>query len=355
MKVAVIVSTFPPYKGGMGNVAAAHAEAFRRAGHEVAILAPGNGLRPLLRFGNAAWAPQLLWKLRRFDVVELHYPFFGGAEWVWLWKRLFGRRTPLVVVYHMDTVGRGPLGLIFTAYRALLLAPILRAADRIVVTSRDYLASSQAAAFADDPRVREVPLSVDIGRFRPDGEGTGKTALFVGALDRAHYFKGVDILLEAFTSTLKVVPDARLVLVGEGDRRAVYERKAFELGLAGHLQFVGKVPDEDLPHRYRRARFLVLPSVDRSEAFGMVTLEAAASGTPAIVSDLPGVRTTVEEDVTGVRVPPGDVKALSRAMTDLFVAEDRAKRMGRAARQRAERLYAPAVVDRKLLEAVLGE
>lgn len=355
MRVAVVVSTFPPYKGGMGNVASAHAEALRRAGHEVTVFAPGVNLRPLARIGNAAAAPQLLWKLRGFEAVELHYPFFGGAEWVWLWKKIFGRRARLAVLYHMDTVGRGLAGFVFRFYRRLLLKPILGAADAIVVTSRDYLASSQAGFAAADPRVREVPLSVDTERFHPDAAVPKEpAALFVGALDRAHYFKGIHVLLEAFARVLKAVPEARLSVVGDGDLRHDYERQAVRLGIEKRVWFVGKVPDGQLPDRYRLASFLVLPSVDRSEAFGLVTLEAAASGTPAVVSDLPGVRTVVEDGVTGRRVRPDDPEALARAMTDFFIERDRTAAMGQAARARALRLYASDVVDRELVKAVCG-
>lgn len=339
----------------MGNVAAAHAEALKRAGHDVTVLAPGVGLRPLLRIGNAAAAPQLLWKLRGFDAVELHYPFFGGAEWVWLWKKLFGRRTRLTVMYHMDTVGRGLVGLVFRLYRGLLLRPIFGAADAIAVSSRDYLASSQAAFATSDPRVREVPLAVDTERFHPDPKLSKEhAAIFVGALDRAHYFKGVQTLLEAFSSVLKAVPDAKLSIVGDGDLRREYEALAARLGVERHVWFVGKASDGQLPLCYRTASFLVLPSIDRSEAFGLVTLEAAASGTPAIVSELPGVRTVVEDGVTGRRVQPGDVDALARAMTDFFLERDRTTAMGEAARARAERLYARDAVDRSIVQAVCG-
>ena len=118
----------------------------------------------------------------------------------------------LAVTYHMDAVGAGVSGLIFRLYRALFLKPILRSADAVLTASKDYLASSQAAFIADDARVRETPFGVDVARFRPrpDLKKAEPLVLFVGGLDRAHYFKGVDVLLEAFSFSLKAVPDARL-------------------------------------------------------------------------------------------------------------------------------------------------
>lgn len=355
MKIAVVVSTYPPYRGGMGHVARDHAEALAKAGHEVTVLAPGVGLAPLFRVGNAACVPQLLWKLRGFDAVELHYPFFGGAEWVWLWRVLFGRRKRLAVLYHMDTVGRGALAAIFRLYRALFLKAILGSADVILVSSRDYLAASQAAAFLDDPRTREVPLAVDVDRFRPGAEKPEPLLLFVGALDRAHYFKGLGTLFEAFARVAASVPGARLAVVGDGELRQDYAREAARLGIHEKVWFVGRVTEEELPHCYRRARAFVLPSIDRSEAFGLVTIEAAASGTPAVVSDLPGARSTVEEGVTGLRVPPGDASALASAIEKLLSDPERSAMMGRAARERAVRLYSRDRIDRLVAETVTGQ
>jgi glycosyltransferase involved in cell wall biosynthesis len=366
MKVAVIVSTYPPYRGGMGNLARDHAEALARAGHDVTVMAPVRSceigetdlkcllLRPFLRYGNAAWAPQLLWRLIGFDAVELHYPFFGGAEAVWLWKRLFGRRKRLTVVYHMDAVGRGFARIVFSWHRRLFLKRILAAADHIVCTSRDYLASSQAGMFANDARLTEIPPGVDTRRFAPVIARAPRSAVFVGGLDRAHYFKGVEILLEAFQSVTAGFPDARLFIVGDGDLRPRYERRAVALGLGDKVRFLGRLGDAEKIEAYRSASFHVLPSIDRSEAFGMVTQEAAVSGLASVVSDLPGVRTTVEEGKTGLIVPPGDAARLAEAMRRLFADPEATGRLGAAARERAVRLYASDRVGRLIVDTVVG-
>lgn len=353
MKVAVVVSTFPPYPGGMGNVAAAHAEALRRAGHDVTVLAPGHGLLAFARFGNAAWTPQLWWRLRGFDAVELHYPFFGGAEWVWLWKKTFGRNTRLSILYHMDTVGRGALSWIFRAYRQIFLRAIFRCADAVMVTSRDYLASSQLSFLKDDPRVRETPLGVDTHLFAP-GDSRKNALLFVGGLDRAHYFKGVPVLLEAFALFAHALPVVELWIVGDGDLRASYETLAAKTGFGGHMRFFGRVTDEKLAELYRQARVHVLPSVDRSEAFGLVTLAAMASGIPSVVTDLPGVRSLIEPGKTGTVVPPNDPSALADALRELLAYPERAEMMGRAARARALHTYDASVTDRLAVETVCG-
>lgn len=365
MKIAVVVSTYPPYKGGMGNAARDQAELLRRAGHEVRVFtfAPKrlNGpradaveLEPLLRWSDSAVVPTLLTALRGFDVVLLHYPFFGGAEWVWLWKKIFGRQTRLVVYYHMDSVGKGISGLIRRFYHVLFLKPILRAADRILVNSRDYAAASLMSDWADDPKVTELPFAVDVARFSPSSAPPANpTALFVGGLDRAHCFKGVSNLLRAFAGVAWKHPTARLIIAGSGDLRPGYEREARALGVDHRVEFLGNVPDAKLPDVYRRASFHVLPSVDRSEAFGIVTIEAAASGLPSVVSDLPGVRTVVVPETTGLVVPPNDVPALEAALDRLFSDPAATAALGQAARRRAEERYAREVIERTFVEAVV--
>ena len=368
-RIAIVVSTFPPYRGGMGNVAAEHAAVLSSAGHDVSVFTPAAGfkpraadrtsdvkchtLRPWAHYGNAAVLPQLAWRLRGFDIVELHYPFFGGAEYVLLWKRLFGRKSELVLMYHMDVVGKGLHRSVFRLYRRLFLAPLMRAADRIIATSRDYLAHSSVRAYADDPRVRVVPLSVDTERFLPALIRKRETAIFVGGLDSAHYFKGVEVLLEAFRRVVKEVPHARLLVVGDGDLRAGYERKAAEIGIVDFVRFAGRLTDGELPEAYREAAMVVLPSLDGSEAFGLVLLEGGASGLPAVVSDLPGVRSVVPEGETGLHVPPGQAEPLADAMLDLYRDPEKADRMGRAARERAERVYAAETVRDSLIEAII--
>jgi len=254
------------------------------------------------------------------------------------------------VMYHMDAVGSGLFGMIFRLYRALLLKPILFSANVVLTASRDYLASSQAAFIARQARVRETPFGVDVARFHPGAARGRNEVLFVGGLDRAHYFKGIHVLLEAFARVAQEHPEAVLLIVGDGDLRAEYEARAASLG--DRVRFIGRVPDADLPDLYRSAAVHVLPSIDRSEAFGLVTLEAAASGVPSIVSDLPGVRAVVEPGVTGLRVPPGAAAALSDAILTLLKDPARAETMGRAARDRAERLYARDKAARAVVEAL---
>src|SRR5262249_47181729 len=138
------------------------------------------------------------------------------------------------------------------------------------------------------------------------GLADAPTVFFLARLDRTHYFKGLHLLIDAVAR----VPDAVLVVGGDGEWRAQYEARARD-SLGERAHFVGDVPDEALPAHYRAADVVASPSVDRTEAFGLVILEALACGTPVVASRLPGVRTLVDEGRTGYLVEPGNVDQLA--------------------------------------------
>ena len=373
MKIAIVTATFPPYHGGMGAVAEQHAKALAHAGHAVMVYTPSgrgnvvateqrNGivircLRPLFRMGNGAVLPQLVSVLGDNDIVFLHYPAFGLAAFTVLWSWTRGRGKKLFVYYHMDPIAPGLRGMIFHALTAIVDPFLFRRADRIIVSSLDYAETSALSRCGDAlKKTTALPIGVDIERFSPGlctqpstmefrfGE---KNIVFVGGMDRAHDFKGVSELLHAFA--VARLDGAVLHLVGDGDLRQHYEAQAGMLGIGAHIRFHGSLPLEALIRLYRCVDVLVLPSLGRSEAFGVVLLEAMASGIPVIASRLPGVRTVVEEGKTGWLVTPGDVEALATAMQEVFADTARMAAMGRAARERVAALYSSDVVTKQLL------
>ncbi len=324
MKIAVVVSTFPPYRGGMGNMARSYALELSRRGHDVDVFCPTYGpieeppaepfqihrLKPRIAFRNSAFVPQLYGALKRFDVVNLHYPFYGGAEAVLRLKKARKARLPLVVNFQMDTFGRGPVGWGMAGYAQFVLPAVLKAADRVIVTSFDYAAHSGAAsAFRERPEIfSAVPPGVDVEKFTPRPKNPDRlekygirpgerVVLFVGGLDTAHAFKGVDFLLETWALMNK--RKAKLVIVGRGNLRDRYLRQAADLRIAENVVFDADIGEEDLPAVYNLADLFVLPSINRSEAFGIVLIEALASGVPILAADLPGVRSVVEDGRNG--------------------------------------------------------
>jgi glycosyltransferase involved in cell wall biosynthesis len=245
------------------------------------------------------------------DLVHLHYPFFGTAELLALRRLVSG--PPLILQYQMDVVAVSWKARLFEWHRRWVLPVILRAADAIIVSSRDYAESSFVAGHLQElrDRVHVIPNGVDLAhldttRTAADLE-LGKRlpgrpiVFFLAKLDRAHYFKGLHVLIEALT----MLPEVSLLVGGDGESKQQYESLA-RLRLGDRAQFLGDVPDELLPAYYRAADVVALPSTDRTEAFGLVLVESMACGTPVVASRLPGVRTLVQEGATGFLVEPGD-------------------------------------------------
>lgn len=364
-RIAIVTPTYPPYRGGIGKVAAQDAAQLRALGYDVDVYVPAKdsgedtiALREFVRHGKAAFVPGVARVLRKYDLTLLHYPFFGGAEPLACAKRLFGGGK-LVVVYHMDVVGKGPLKWFFSAHTALCMPRILSVADAVIVTSLEYAEHGNARRSFD--RYREkfhaLPPSVDSVRFSPGAKpkelleryGIGMdepVILFVGGLDAAHYFKGVPSLLSALTAS--ELAGTRLVIVGDGDLRAGFEQAAKELGIERRVAFAGSVSEDALPLHYRLADVFAFPSVDKSEAFGIAALEALSSGVPVVASDLAGVRTIVRDGVTGRTVRPGSVSALVGGLKGLLGDDTMRKEYGRNARQMVEEGYTDAERQRRL-------
>lgn len=377
MDIAHVTATFPPYRGGTGNVCYYNARELARRGHQVTVFtAAATGapdretiegfqvrrLRPLVRAGNAPLLPQLLTVLRGFDVIHLHYPFYGG-EITTLAARL--NHAPLVITYHQDVFQSGLVGLMARWLTRTAGRWTLRSASRLLFTSADYGRASYVRPLLTgrEQSIGELANGVDVTAFAPGPApeplqaryGLGpddQVALLVAALDQAHYFKGVDIFLHALS---RLPAHVHGVIVGDGDLRPVYQAQADALGMAQRISFAGRVPDGELADHYRLADVTVLPSTTMGEAFGLVLVESMACGAPVIASNLPGVRTVVADGVDGALVPPGDSAALAealRAMLALPAAQRQA--MGQAGRRKVEQRYAWEQIGARL-EAVYGE
>lgn len=349
----------------MGNIAHAYVEKLMARGYNCHVFTikgkelvedprhihriPG-----VMQIGNAGVLPSLFHRLSGFDLVHLHYPFFGGAEPV-IVRKAIRKDQGLVMTYHMDAAADGVKGAIFSAHRRMLFPWLVNRVDRILVSSLDYASHSALNELGVEDRLEEHPFGVDLERFKPGTEDelkeqlmiTKKTPvlLFVGGLDAAHAFKGVPEMLQALEKIKQL--DWHLVVVGEGNLKESFIATAQQKGLAQKVSFVGSVSNEDLPRYYRLADMHLFPSTKRAEAFGLVAMEAAASGVPSIASNLPGVRTVVLDGDTGLLVPPGNVEELSKAILLLLEQVDLRERLGMSARMQAQQRYAwEPLIDR---------
>ncbi len=191
---------------------------------------------------------------------------------------------------------------------------------------------------APPARTRLIYGGADPERYCPDPDSTRRGVLFVG---RITPHKGVDRLIAALPPG---VPLRIAGSTGHDPRPPERDYPALlrELAEDRDVEFLGPVPDDDLPRLYRRAAVLVLPSVERtcygrairvSELLGLVVLEAMASGTPVICSRLGGLPEIVEHGVTGYLVAPGDVAELRERIAEVTANPALAARLGRNARE----------------------
>jgi glycosyltransferase involved in cell wall biosynthesis len=145
-----------------------------------------------------------------------------------------------------------------------------------------------------------------------------------------------------------------VIIAGDGNLRHSYESLASSLGLSKKIIFIGSVSDSLLPKLYSLADMLVFPSIDKSEAFGIVALEAMASGTPVIASDLAGVRSVVVKKETGLLVKPGSVQNLADMIKLLLKNPRLARQYGTAGRQRVLDCYTWEDIGQKLNKVLLS-
>jgi glycosyltransferase involved in cell wall biosynthesis len=359
LKIAQVIAVFPPFHGGMGYICFHNTRELARRGHEVTVFTLNMGqpryesdpadfrierLGAPLRYGDGGAVPQLASRLKPFDIIHLHYPFFGGAEYVYLASRLWGKKYFLT--YHMDVYGNTfAKRILIGTYEPLLMKRIIQRASLVTGPGKEYLKSTKAAGMFDWDRVVEAGYGgVDVERYSPREKDPtllrkygleGKVvALFVGNLQP---FKGLHLLIDAVAGVDD--PNLALLVVGGGYGEEGYRKQVRERGLEGRAVFAGpQSPDGALPAHFNLGDFLVLPST-HSESFGLVILEAMASGKPAIVSALPGPSQLVDEGRDGMIVRIGDVPDLTDKVRTLTRETQRRAGMGAMAREKVLRKY----------------
>jgi len=184
---------------------------------------------------------------------------------------------------------------------------------------------------------------------------TGRIILTVGRWNSAEKYKGADTLIAALPRVLKASPDVSLVLVGDGSDRARLEQLARDHGVSERARFLHGLSPEQLFACYANCDVFALPS--RGEGFGLVFLEAMAIAKPVIGGAHGGIPDIVEDGVTGLLVPHGDVEVLAKALESLISNPGLAGEMGTRGRDRVTKTFSSTQFQShltKILENVLA-
>jgi D-inositol-3-phosphate glycosyltransferase len=289
----------------------------------------------------------------RYDVAHSHYWLSGWAAH--LLRRYWN--VPTVHMFHTlahlkNAVGGGAPE---SALRLRIERQLLTVLDNIIAANPDERAELVWQLGADNARICTIPPGVDLDLFQPLDAAQARArlalpenplVLFVGRVDA---MKGIDTLLESFALLRQRVWQGlppKLVFVGgtlvhdiAGERlgpdlRPVAAR-AVELGIRDDILFRGSAPQGQLPDYYAAATVAAVPS--RYESFGLVAVEAMACGLPVVASRAGGLKFTVEEEVSGLLVPPTNPAALATALARVIDDRDLRSSLQVGARQAAVR------------------
>lgn len=285
------------------------------------------------------WLLNRLIKEKKPGLLHLHMP---NVSVFWALLLPSARRIPWVIQWQSDVLAskhRLGLRLFYALYKPLESA-VLRHSARIIASSPPYLESSTTLApFRDKCEV--IPLGIrpppQVQENLPVAQGAESRPLRVLAIGRLTYYKGFQYLIRAMAQ----VPEATLDLVGSGEEQSRLENLMSELGLIDRVQIHSGVSDEHIQHFMAKADCLCLPSVERTESFGIVLLEAMSHAKPTVISKVAGsgMVWVVEDGVTGLQVPPADASALAISLTILQENRDKLRMLGKNSQDRFKRYF----------------
>lgn len=257
-----------------------------------------------IRFWSFIWSPGLFRELEmdieKYDIVHAHgYHLLSSVYGCYLAKK---RKKTFVLTGHDMLITEDlPLSarILKRIYDLSLGRYLLKNASKMIALTEDQI-EQYTKRGGDESRITVIPNAIDLEKYvsckDPAEDKSGKNLLFVGRLEK---YKGVQDVVGMMPALLASEPEVRLTIVGgDGGFRREIEDLSERLGVRKNIIFTGEVSREDLLKAYREADIFVLPS--RMEGFGIVLLEAMASGLPCVAYSIPSVRTLIEHGKTGL-------------------------------------------------------
>lgn len=313
-------------------------ETFEASGQQFQVVRTGMWARFLYTPISPTFPHHLRRLIKSFkpDLLHLHLP---NPSVFWVLGLPSARRIPWIVHWHADVITVAQdwkMKLFYKIYQPFERA-VLKRATTIIATSPPYLDTSQPLEKWRS-KCRVVPLGLDVTRFGGARIRRSKdTKLQVLAVGRLTYYKGFAYLIEAAAQT----SDIHINVVGDGDQANQLKALTASLNLQDRVSFHGVLSDTELAQQMLDCDCLCLPSIERTEAFGMVLLEAMYFGKATVISDVQGsgMGWVVDDGITGIKVKPADADALAGALKRLAEDHQELADMGRRGKEKFDQQF----------------
>jgi glycosyltransferase involved in cell wall biosynthesis len=277
-----------------------------------------------------------------FDICHLNCP--NPLMNVFSYIALKIRKKPYIITYHSDVIHQENIGtskLLFNtitmSYNMFLKKFLLKNAKKILATSNNYINNSKVLIKFKN-KTKNIPCFIDIEKFKKKKVSKNKNQiLFVGRLS---IYKGIKYMIESMKYVTKHIPNAKLIIIGNGELKNYMKEKINKTKLNKNIIWKKEQSNKKLIENYRKSEILILPSTSKMEAFGLVQLEAMACETPVISTNIKGsgVPYANKNNVTGIIVPPKDSLSLGKAIVKLLKSKNKTK-YGKNGRKRVEKLF----------------
>jgi phosphatidylinositol alpha-mannosyltransferase len=327
LRILMVTDAYYPYPSGVSEYVHYLSNALRDLGHKVHIVATSFGKKEdgkydAIRIGKVFYVPlngsyatmpvgfdvpakmKYLMQSSRYDVIHLNGPIFPNLSFFAL------KYSDARVISTFLTSSEKAKGFGGSLFRKIFGDINAKIDVRIAISKQ----AQRTNEMYIPGKYHIVPLGIDVRRFTPRGDKYAEigrnSILFVGRMDSR---KGLHRLLRAFAVVMREVPDARLFVVGSGAARAKYERMADDYGIKDGVIFRGPASISELPEYFRSATVYTSPA-EGGESFGLVLIEAMASGTPVVASCISGYDEVIENGRNGMLVDTADPLAYAECL-----------------------------------------
>lgn len=382
MKILHIGKYYPPFAGGIENFMAELLPLLSPEKHTVCALVHDHSSGKLAQeetinqvkiirvpsYGRLLYAPvspafgiylQRTLKTFKPDIIHIHMP---NVSAFWLLFSSLAKKVPWVIHWHSDVIGSAPNKLVAYAYHfyQFFEFSLLKKSAQIIATSPNYRQSSSVLKpWLDKTQI--IPLGLAQNQIHitnsskqyaaqlwSNDKYRGNNQHRILTIGRLSYYKGHKYLIEA----MQDLPESQLIIVGQGEEYHSLQTLIERLNLKKRVLLTGKLAHSDLHALLESCHIFCLPSIERTEAFGLVLLEAMYYAKPTIVSDIPGSGMTwvCQNNKTGLLSKPGDNDDIAEKIQLLQNNKNLAQQYGQMAAERLQQEFSLEVVARKTLQ-----